>query len=62
VRSLLAADREVGPLNVDVDTRGGVVTLSGAVPTAAARARAAEIAKTVRDVRSINDQLTLASS
>ena len=62
VRSAIVADREVGALRIDVDTRDGVVTLSGAVPTAAARARATELAKTVRDVKDVNDQLTLVAS
>lgn len=61
VRSLLAADREVGPLHLDADTHDGVVTLSGLVPTAAARARASEVAKSVKDVKLVNDQLTLAT-
>lgn len=62
VRGALNADREVGPLHLDVDTRGGVVTLSGTVPTAAARARAGDVAKSVKDVKSVNDQLTLATT
>jgi hypothetical protein len=61
VRSLLEADREIGPLQLDVDTRAGIVTLSGTVPSAAARARAGDIAKSVKDVKSVNDQLTLAT-
>jgi osmotically-inducible protein OsmY len=32
------------------------------VPTAAARARAGEIARNVKDVRSVNDQLTVNAS
>ena len=55
----LKADRELNPLRIDVDTQGGVVTLSGAVPTAAAKARASEIAHNVKDVKSVNNQLTL---
>jgi hyperosmotically inducible periplasmic protein len=58
----LKADRELNPLRIDVDTQGGVVTLSGAVPTAAAKARASEIAHNVKDVKSVNNQLTLSSS
>jgi hypothetical protein len=61
VRTAIVGDREVGALRIDVDTRDGIVTLSGAVPTAAARARATELAKNVKDVKSVNDQLTLAS-
>jgi hyperosmotically inducible protein len=57
----LKADKELNPLRIDVDSREGVVTLSGSVPSAAARARASEIARGVKDVRSVNDQLTLGS-
>jgi hyperosmotically inducible protein len=56
------ADKELNPLRIDVDSREGVVTLSGSVPTAAARARAGEIARNVKDVRSVNDQLTVNAS
>lgn len=55
----LKADKELNPLRIDVDAVDGVVTLSGAVPTAAARARAGEIARNVKEVRSVNDQLTV---
>jgi len=59
VRAELAAARDLGDVRIDVDTREGVVTLSGPVKTAAAKARAAEIARTVRGVVDVNDQLTL---
>jgi hyperosmotically inducible periplasmic protein len=57
----LKADKELNPLRIDVDTRDGVVTLSGSVPTAAAKARASEIAQNVKNVKSVNNQLTLAA-
>lgn len=62
VRAALAADRELQQLPIDVDTRAGIVTLSGPVPTLAAKARAAEVARQARDVQAVNDQLTLISS
>ena len=58
----LKADKELNPLRIDVDTREGVVTLSGSVPTAAAKARASEIAQNVKDVKSVNNQLTVSAS
>ena len=58
----LKADKELNPLRIDVDTREGVVTLSGSVPSAAAKARASEIAKNVKDVKEVNNQLTLSTS
>lgn len=58
----LKADKELNPLRIDVDTREGVVTLSGSVPTAAAKARASEIAQNVKNVKSVNNQLTVSAS
>ncbi|GAC1539264.1 MAG: hypothetical protein NVS2B4_19200 [Ramlibacter sp.] len=58
----LKADKELNMLRIDVDTRDGVVTLSGSVPSAAVKARAGEVASNVRNVRSVNNQLTLAST
>src|SRR5688572_33509845 len=46
--------------NIDVDVKAGVVTLQGTVPSAAARARALELAKKNDGVKSVVDQLTIA--
>jgi hyperosmotically inducible protein len=46
--------------NIDVDVKNGVVTLQGTVPTAAARARALELARKNDGVKSVVDQLTIA--
>lgn len=59
VQAELAAARDLSGARIDVDTRDGVVTLSGPVRTAAVKARASEIARSVREVRQVNDQLTL---
>lgn len=59
VNAALAADRELSALRVDVDTRDGVVTLSGPAPTASAKERAAELALKVKGVASVNNQLTI---
>jgi hyperosmotically inducible periplasmic protein len=61
VKAELAAARDLSGARIDVDTHDGVVTLSGPVRTAAVKARASEIARTVQDVRDVNDQLTLAT-
>lgn len=55
----LAKDQQLRGAKIDVDTQDGVVTLSGSVTSAAARARAAEIAHGGQGVKSVNDQLTL---
>ena len=44
-----------------MDTQNGVVTLSGPAPTATARERASEIARGVKGVTSVNNQLTIKS-
>lgn len=46
--------------NIDVDVKNGVVTLQGTVPSAAARARALELAKKNDGVKNVVDQLKIA--
>ena len=53
----LAADKNTTALRIKVDSRGGVVTLRGPAPSAAARARAEEIARNVQGVTSVDNQL-----
>ena len=43
---------------IDVRTDGGVVTLTGAVPSIGARARASELARDVSGVRAVKNELT----
>lgn len=57
----LAADRNLTALRIKVDSRDGVVTLTGPAPTQAARARAEEIARNVKGVTSVNNQLTVSA-
>lgn len=47
--------------NIDVDTKMGVVTLSGTVATDAGRARAVAVAKATDGVKSVTDKLRVAS-
>ena len=53
----LAKDPDLSAIKIDVDTKGGVVSLKGPAPNAAAKARAEEIAKGVQGVTSVNNQL-----
>ena len=62
VNAALAKDKELSAIKIDVDTKEGVVTLSGPAPTAAARERASEVARTVQGVTSVNNQLTIKAS
>jgi hypothetical protein len=57
VKTRLAADETVKAYQVDVDTREGVVTLNGTVPTAAARERAMQLARETDGVRGVVDNL-----
>ena len=45
--------------NIDVDVKNGVVTLQGTVPSAAARARALELARKNDGVKNVVDQLRI---
>ena len=62
VSASLMGDRELSSVRIDVDTRDGVVTLSGPVPSSSVKARANEIAQAVKDVKSVNNQLTVSAS
>lgn len=57
VKSKLAVDDTVKAYQVDVDTRNGVVTLSGAVETSTAKEQAIRIARETNGVRDVIDQL-----
>ena len=53
----LARDPDLSALKINVDTKAGAVSLKGPAPTAAAKARAEEIAKGVQGVTSVSNQL-----
>ncbi len=57
VKTKLAADDTVKAYQVDVDTRNGVVTLSGDVENAAAKEQAIQIARQTDGVRDVIDQI-----
>ena len=59
VKAAIATDKDLSAIKIDVDTHDGVVTLSGPAPTAAAKERASEIARNVKGVNSVNNQLTI---
>lgn len=58
----LAKDPDLSAIKIDVDTKNGVVSMSGPAPTADARDRATMIAKNVRGVVTVNNQLTVKSA
>lgn len=53
------ADADLKALDISVDTVGGVVTLTGMAPSATAKNRATEIARTVNGVSNVNNNLTV---
>ena len=57
IEGKLAAGSDTSGLNIDVDVQDGVVTLSGTVRTAEARAEAEAIAKSVSGVKSVKNEL-----
>jgi hyperosmotically inducible protein len=62
VKTKLAADDTVKAYQVDVDTRNGVVTLSGDVETTAAKEQAIQIARGTDGVRDVIDQLRVSEA
>ena len=59
VKTKLAADETVKAYTVDVDTRNGVVTLSGNVESATAKEQAIQIARQTDGVRDVIDQINV---
>ena len=59
IAARLVGDRELSALKIDVDTRDGKVTLNGEAPSEAARARAAELATSVKGVQGIENRLVV---
>ena len=57
VSSSLAKDAELSAARIDVDTKAGIVKLQGPAPNAAAKARAGDLAKGVKGVTSVDNQL-----
>lgn len=55
----LAKDPDLSAIKINVDTKDGVVTLNGPAPSAAARDKATDIARQVKGVTSVNNQLVV---
>ena len=62
VNAGLAKDATLSALKINVDTRDGKVTLKGPAPSTDARNRATEIAKAVKGVSTVDNQLTVTAS
>jgi hyperosmotically inducible periplasmic protein len=59
VKTRLLGDPDVSGLRIDVDTRDGVVTLTGTVSSSAEKARALDLAGKVDNVKRVEDKLTV---
>lgn len=59
VKTALLADPDVKGLAIDVDTKGGVVTLKGSADKAGNLDRAAQIARDTSGVKSVDNQLVV---
>ena len=59
IKSKMALDDLVEALDIDVDTRGSVVTLTGRVATDAERTRAVQLARETDGVTQVVDRLTI---
>lgn len=59
VKAAFASNPEFGATKIDVHSEDGKVTLRGRAPDPQARERASDIARTVREVKSVDNQLTL---
>ena len=59
IRKALTSDRELSQFMIDVDSKDGLVILSGVAASAAARERATEIARHTPQVQDISNQLTV---
>src|SRR5262252_10377447 len=59
VKSKLAADNEINSANINVDTKGGVVTLTGVVTTQANKEQAERIARNTEGVTRVINNITV---
>ena len=59
VNAALTADKELQAMRIDVDTQDGVVTLKGQAPSMTAKARAGDLARSVKEVKSVRNDLTV---
>jgi hyperosmotically inducible periplasmic protein len=59
VRAAFATNPDFGAVKIDVHSDEGVVTLRGRAPDPVARDRASDIARSVREVKAVENQLTL---
>lgn len=59
VQAIYFLDKDVKGMEIDVTTKGGVVTLTGTVPTEATRQKAVADARSIEGVSQVVDKLTV---
>lgn len=57
IKTKLAADPQLNPFNIDVDTENGIVTLSGRVANPAARDEVERLARGTQGVKGVRNEL-----
>ncbi len=62
VKSAMIADPMLKALQINVDTKNGVVTLAGAVDSQAMKDKATEVTQAVSGVKSVDNNLTVKST
>jgi osmotically-inducible protein OsmY len=61
IKTELAMDPSLSALSIDVDTKAGMVSLSGKAPDSAARERATRVASAVQGVVGVDNKLVVSS-
>jgi hypothetical protein len=59
IKTQMAVDGRISPTRVSVDTLEGAVTLTGEVPTQEEKDAAEQVARNVKGVRSVSNQITI---
>ena len=62
VKTALIAEKDLKSMAINVDTKDGVVTLTGELPTAASVTQAETATKNVKGVKAVQNQLTVKKS
>ena len=62
VKSALLADRSTSGLAIQVETKKGIVQLSGFVDSANAKAKATEVARSVSGVKDVKNEISVKTS
>lgn len=62
VKAAISADRQVSALKIEVNTKQGVVVLSGTVPNAGVSDHVLQLVASIEGVRDVKNQLKISST